>query len=276
MSKRAIALALLALLTSVTSVFANNPPSVGPVTAPNDAVLVNTTLDASAEFSDPESPDSHSALWDWGNGTITSGFVDESQGAGTATGSFTYFVPGVHRVTLTLTNAENLSGQAQYRYVVVYNPSAGGISGTGTVNSPAGSYTANPKLAGSFTISQVYARYGTDGTLGSRQNTFKFVYSLGGFTLTSSKMYWMAVSGNRIWLKGEGSTNTGVPCYYLVSAVDSTSKLVTDKVRVKIWRKADGAVLYDNQRDSTGSSDPDDALATQPALTGYSSIILIR
>ena len=276
MSKRVITLALLALLTTGTSAFANNPPSVGPVTAPNDAVLVNTTIDASADFSDPESPDSHSALWDWGNGMITSGFVDESQGSGTAKGSFTYFTPGVNRVTLTLNNAENLSAQAQFRYVVVYDPAAGGMAGTGTVNSPAGSYTANPRLAGSFTISQIYAKYGADGTLNSRQNAFRFAYSLGGFTFTSSKMYWMSVAGNRIWLKGEGNTNAGVPCYYLVSVVDSKTRSVTDKVRVKIWRKADGAVVYDNQRDSTGSSDPDDALAAQPALTGYSTVTLIR
>ena len=276
MSKKSTILALLALLSLGAFAYAGTPPSLGPITAPNNAVLVNTTIEASADFADPDAEDSHTALWDWGNGMTTSGFVSESAGTGSVTGSFAYFSAGINRITLSVNDSENSSDQSQFRYVVVYDPAAGGEAGTGTVNSPAGSYTANPRAAGTFTISQLYAKYGADGTLNSRQNIFRFSYPSGGFIFTGSKMYWLAVSGNRTWLKGEGSTSTGVACYYLVSVVNSTNKAVTDKVRVKIWRKADAVVLYDNQRDSTGSSDPDDASPVQPATTGYSTINLFR
>ena len=276
MSKIRLSLALLLLSIVSASAYADTPPSVGPITAPTDAVMVRTTVDASADFTDPDAADVHTALWDWGNGISTWGNVAESSGSGSATGSFAYMAAGIHRISLTVNDSENLSDQSHFRYLVVYDPAAGGEFGSGMVTSPAGSYTANPKSAGTFTISQLYARYGADGTLNSRQNVFKFFYSSGGFSFNSTKMYWLAVSGNKSWLKGEGKTNTAVDCYFLVSVVDSNTRKVPDKVRVKIWRKADGVVLYDNQKDSTGSSDPDDAVAVQLATTGPGTVSFIR
>ena len=87
-------------------------------------------------------------------------------------------------------------------------------------------------------------------------------------------MKWLVISGNKSWLKGEGSAS-GVtdPCYFLVSIVDNTTTL--DKVRVKIWNKVTGKIIYDNQKDGVGVSAPDDALAVQSS-TSPSTILFLK
>ena len=60
-----------------------------------------------------------------------------------------------------------------------------------------------------------------------------------------------------------GATSEAVG--YLLSVVDSTT--VADKVRVKIWNKATGVVIYDTQLGS-----PDDADATRAVATGATTI----
>jgi hypothetical protein len=151
---------------------------------------------------------------------------------------------------------------------------AGYETGSGSINSPAGSYTANSSLAGTAAISAFTAKYGADGTLGAITNMFRFSYAAAGFSFSSLSMKWLVISGNKSWLKGEGSAS-GVtdPCYFLVSVVDNTTTL--DKVRVKIWNKVTGKVIYDNQKDTAGNSAPDDAVAVQSS-TSPSTVILVK
>ena len=81
----------------------NNPPIVGPITAPVDPVQAGTEINASASFTDPDPNDSHTAVWDWGDTTASSGVVDQT--ADTVSGSHTYSVAGVYTVTLIVTDA---------------------------------------------------------------------------------------------------------------------------------------------------------------------------
>jgi hypothetical protein len=154
-----------------------------------------------------------------------------------------------------------------FQYVAVFNPAAGTEAGSGSISSPAGSFTANPSLAGTANIN-----VNTQYLLGPLGGAFQFSYTAAGMTLQTTSLRWLVKSGSQSWLKGEGtSTVNGVSevCYFLVSVVDSTT--VADKVRVKIWNKATGKVIYDNQK-SAGVSPPDDAVATVAAPTGPSTI----
>ena len=54
---------------TVTVQVDNVAPSVGEITAPLDPVDVNTAINASADFTDPGSGDTHTAEWDWGDGS---------------------------------------------------------------------------------------------------------------------------------------------------------------------------------------------------------------
>ncbi len=114
----------------------NVAPSVGAITAPIDPVEVGTSIDASATFTDPGIGlgDSHTASWDWGDGTTTSGTVTESTGSGSVTGSHTYTAAGVYTITLTVTDKDGASGSSTFQFVVVYDPSAGFVTGGGWID----------------------------------------------------------------------------------------------------------------------------------------------
>src|SRR5262249_19799360 len=104
------------------------------------------------------------AAWNWGDGsTPSAGTVAASYGVGTVTGSHAYAAAGVYTVTLTVTDSAGTSTQSTFQYVVVYDPSAGFVTGGGWINSPAGAYAANPSLTGKATFGFVSAYHNGAG-----------------------------------------------------------------------------------------------------------------
>jgi hypothetical protein len=61
-------------------------------------------VDFAAAFADVGTLDTHTAVWDWGDGTTSIGLVAESGGSGNVTGSHTYALPGDYTVTVTVTD----------------------------------------------------------------------------------------------------------------------------------------------------------------------------
>jgi PKD domain len=95
--------------TGTTDVTVNNvAPSVG------DPTLVSTSncsVSISATFTDPGVLDTHTATINWDPGS-SAGTVTESNGSGTVTGSHTYSSPGVHSITVTVTDKDGDSGSS--------------------------------------------------------------------------------------------------------------------------------------------------------------------
>jgi hypothetical protein len=103
-------------------------------------------------------------------------------------------------------------------------------------------------------------------------NAFRISYSPAGISLTSTKMIWLVMNQTtgKSWLKGEGTLVTGSTpetVGYLVSVVNSNS--VADKVRLKIWNKATGIVIYDNQPGALDNADATQAVATGPGTVTF-------
>jgi PKD repeat protein len=90
------------------------------VTAVDDlTVIANNELAAVlATFTDPGWLDTHTAVIDWGDGTVTAGTVDQT--AQTVSGSHTYHAQGVYTVTITVT--DNDGGQGSDTLLVTVNP----------------------------------------------------------------------------------------------------------------------------------------------------------
>jgi PKD repeat protein len=248
----------------------NHQPAVDSITwsVSVDPAKVNTSVSTNPTgFTDPDGGDKHTASWNWGDGTASAGSVTESNGSGTVgSASHSYAAAGIYTVTLTVTDnsgGQNATSQSVYQYVVVYDPAAGYVVGAGSYASPLGSYTANGSLAGTANFTQLNPKYATDGV--TLTGGFKLSYSPASMTFTYSKLTWLVVSGNKAWLKGEGTNNVGGVnelCYFLVSVVDNTAS--ADKIRVKIWDKADGHVVYDSQKLGSSATSPsaaDDAVA---------------
>jgi PKD repeat protein len=135
------------------AVIANVDPDVGPITAPTDPVQVNNPINASAHFTDPGWLDTHTAEWDWDVGSVvpvtSTGTVTQGAGDGSVANDHTYSEAGIYTIQLTVTDDDGGAGTAQYRYVVVYDPNAGFVTGGGWIDSLEGAYRP-PVYDGSY------------------------------------------------------------------------------------------------------------------------------
>jgi hypothetical protein len=217
----------------------NVPPTILTLTLPVAPVQVGTVVNLSAAFSDPGTADAHTALIDWEGGT-SSGVVNE--GTQTVSGSHTYNAAGIYTVTLTVSD-EAASDTEVFMYVVVYDPSAGFVTGGGWIMSPAGAYMADPTLTGKATFGFVSKYiFQKDKTTPVLSGNTEFQFHAGNLNFSSTTYQWLVVSGtSKATYKGSGTVN-GVPGYgFLLSAIDG----LPDKFRIKIWQTG-GAVIYDN------------------------------
>lgn len=110
--------------STTTTVTVNN---VGPITSidrmdqPNSELILPLihTLDFHGSFIDAGTQDTHTAVWDWGDGTYESGTVIESGSSGTVTSSHVFAAPGTYAVILTVTDDDTGYGSYTFEVVVV-------------------------------------------------------------------------------------------------------------------------------------------------------------
>lgn len=96
----------------------NVAPAVGAITCPL-AVVAGKAAAFSASFSDPGTLDTHTAVWDWGDGTSSPGTVTESGGSGSAAGSHTYAKAGSYTVTCTVADKDGGVGSNSCQVTVL-------------------------------------------------------------------------------------------------------------------------------------------------------------
>lgn len=188
---------------------------------------------------------------------------------GNVTGSHTYSTPGVYTVTLTVTDDIGDSGSSVFQFVVIYDPEGGFVTGGGWIDSPAGSYIAEPSLADKATFGFV-SKYqnGANTPTGNTQFSFK----VADLKFKSTVYDWLVVAGSNAKLKGDGTINGqgdyGFQLFGFDSDVNTNDFNFDDKFRIKIWDKNNGdAVVYDN---NLGQSDDDEP----STILGGGSIII--
>jgi pimeloyl-ACP methyl ester carboxylesterase len=84
----------------------NVPPSIGAIGVPTTPVIVGQPLAASAPFTDPGIADTHTAVWDWHDGSTSPGAVTETNGSGSVANSHTYTSAGLYKLGLTVTDKD--------------------------------------------------------------------------------------------------------------------------------------------------------------------------
>jgi parallel beta-helix repeat protein len=231
-------------------------PTLGAITAPLAPAPINTAISTNATFTDL-SLESHTAVWSWGDNTTSAGTVTQSGSTGSVTGSHAYATDGVYTVTLTVTNTDGHMGQATYQYVVVYDPSAGFVTGGGWYTSPAGAYPANPTLTGPANFG-FNARYHAGSTVPTGNTDLEFPAA--GLTFTSTGYDWLVITTNQAQYQGSGTINGAGSYGFLVTAQDNGGH-GGDKIRVEIWDKSHGnAVVYDTQPGAPITAAPTTAL----------------
>jgi hypothetical protein len=243
-------------------------PVVEQVLGPASPVPIGAEAKVEATFSD-RGEGCHTASMTWGDATSSTANVSETCSAdagGTATAWHSYSVPGVYTVAVTVTDSRQMSGQGEYRYIVVFDPNGGFVTGGGWVLSPEGAYALDPNLTGRATFGFV-AKYvkGASTPIGQTQ----FQFQVAGLRFQSSTYDWLVVAGSKAQYKGSGTINGTGDYRFLLSAVDGDRPGGggVDKFRIKIWDRSTAAVIYDNM---TGA---DDDAAPTTALGGGSIVI---
>ena len=232
----------------------NVAPTVGAITGPVDPVRTGAVIDASAGFTDPGILDTHTATWDWGDGTTTA-TVSESGGSGSVADTHTYVTPGVYTVTLTVTDKDGDSGESVFRFVVVYDPDAGFVTGGGWIHSDPGAYPEDPLLEGKANFGFV-AKYKKGANTPDGQTEFQF--KAAGLDFHSGDYDWLVVAGAKATFKGIGTINGAGDYGFMLTATDEklTPSADVDRFRIKIWDKeANDTVVYDNQMGAGDDSD---------------------
>lgn len=245
---------------STTVTIDNVAPTVGAITAPIDPVQVKTAINTSASFTDPGLLDTHSAVWDWGDGSTSAGTVNETNGSGSVAGSHTYTTPGVYTITLTVVDRDGGQGSAVFEFVVVYDPNGGFVTGGGWINSPPGAYPANPKLTGKAIFGFV-SQYQKGATVPAGNTEFQF--HAAGLNFHSTSYQWLVVAGAKAQYKGYGTINGGGKYGFLLTALDGQLRGGggKDKLRIKIWDTTNGQIVYDNQKGAGDNVDPTTPIA---------------
>jgi hypothetical protein len=223
--------------------------------APN---AVNTSVSASGKFNDVDlgdtPPDTHTGTIDWGDGSTTN--VSIASGTGITrsfNGSHTYATPGVYTIVAQIKDFAGATVNATYQYVVIYDPSAGFVTGGGWINSPAGAYAANTSLSGKATFGFV-SKYKKGQSTPDGDTEFQF--QAAGFNFKSTSYEWLVIAGGKAQYKGSGTINGSGDYFFMLTAVDGGLKGGPDTFRIKVWDKTTLAVIYDNGLGASDTSDP--------------------
>lgn len=231
----------------------NLDPSLS-ISAPEGGALytVNAVVNLSASLTDPSSLDPLICSINWGDGATESGILAE----GVCTASHIYPAAGVYTIQMTGMD-DDLGSMTETVMVVVFDPSAGFVTGGGWINSPAGAYTADESLSGKATFGFV-SKYQKGSTVPTGNTAFRF--EADGFEFDSTAYEWLVVNaaGTNAQFKGTGMVNGALDANgnlykFMLRAGDGSGAGGSDTFRIRIWWEDDAAmehVVYDNGTDA--------------------------
>lgn len=228
-------------------------PAVGPIALTSDPVAVGVSISATAGFSDANTGDTHTGTWTWGDATpAQAGTVSESNGSGSTSAAHSFASAGIYPVAVSVRDSTGLSTQVS-RNIVVYDPSAGFVTGGGWIQSPLGAYRQDVTITGRATFAFV-SKYQKGANVPTGTTEFRF--QAANLRFFSNTYDWLVVGGARAQFKGTGSLNEKGGYKFLLSAVDGDllGGGAKDRFRIKIWHydaelEAD-VIDYDNQVDA--------------------------
>lgn len=246
---------------SATVTVSNVPPTIESLTGPPmDPVQLGNPITVTGLFFDPGCLDTHVATIDWGDGQTTS--IDVPFGTYVVAGSHTYASAGVYQITLTVTDDDGGSDSETLQYyVVIYDPSAGFVTGGGWIIAQPGSYPANPTLTGKATFGFV-SKYKKGQSTPSGNTEFQF--HAAGMNFHSHSYEWLVVAGAKAMYQGVGTIN-GVGNYkFKLIAIDGQKNGGggVDKFRIKIWDLDNSnELVFDNNLGMSDDENPVTALS---------------
>ena len=238
----------------------NVAPIITSLCLPVDPLAKGTPVDLTATFTDPGVLDTHTATIDWDDGNTTNGCITGSGGTYNVFSSWTYNEAGVYTITLTVEDDDGGNDTEQFLYVVVYDPSAGFVTGGGWIDSPEGAYKPDINITGRANFGFV-SKY-KQGQSTPTGNT-EFNFKVADLNFHSKNYDWLVIAGAKAMYKGTGTINNEGSYKFILSAIDEdiTPSTDTDMFRIKIWEEdelGNEIIIYDNNIVDDGfDSDPE-------------------
>jgi hypothetical protein len=220
---------------STTATVTNLAPAITEITVPVGPQPLGT-LGISAPFTDAGTLDTHTCTIDWDDGAgPVSASVSDDPGNGTCSAAHNFTSAGVHAVTVTVTDDDTGSASlTSTDLIVVFDPSAGFVTGGGWYNSLAGSDRLYPQTVGKANFGFV-AKYRAGASTPEGQTEFQF--KAGDLNFHSSEYEWLVVTGGCMaQYKGTGTVNGVAEYTFMLTLRDGgrCSSPTTDGVRMKI------------------------------------------
>ncbi len=239
------------------TVTVTNPNPTVTITAPASGAIFAKGASVTFTGSFTDNPGTHTATWTFDSITVP-GTVNET--AGTVSATYSFANAGVYLVTLTVndncggTGTANTIGELT-ALVVIYDPSAGFVTGGGWINSPPGAYPADPTLTGKANFGFV-SKYKNGANVPTGDTEFQF--KAGNLNFKSTSYEWLVVAGPKAQFKGQGTINNTGDYRFILTAIDGQRPGGggQDKFRIRIWNNAGGGQIYDNQLNAPDSDDP--------------------
>jgi hypothetical protein len=242
----------------------------GPVTG--HPFKLGSTVDFAGEFWD-KLGNKHSAKWLIDNtsvkGTVTEPAANKN---GKVVGSYKFNSAGVYKLQMNITDQTGVTSYANTNgdleeIVVIYDPNGGYTYGGGWFNSPAGALVSDPSATGKasygFTVN-----YFKNSTYPKGETQFEL--KVGNFEFNALTFDYLVIAGAKAQFRGTGKiTGDQSGVGFIMTVIDGTlDGTGIDKVRIKIYNKNTGQVIYDNQ---PGASD----VVNPIAVVGSNSDVVI-
>jgi len=220
------------------------PSNTAPTADPGGPYLgaVNTIIGFDGSLSSDPENDALTYAWDFGDGASGTGAVP----------TYSYSAAGVYNVCLTVSDG-SLSSDPACTMAVIYDPSAGFVTGGGWIDSPAGAYKTDESLTGKATFGFM-SKYQKGASVPTGNTAFQF--DLAGLAFSSGSYDWLVVNqaGLNAQFKGSGLINgnpdpNGNAYKFMLWAGDGSP----DTFRIRIWSE-DAAGEHDVYDNSTAQA----------------------
>jgi len=232
---------------------------------------IGSTVNFSGTFWDKPG-NRHTSKWLVDNSSVVTGTLTEPSGNqnGKVTGSYKFNNPGVYKLQMNVTDQTGVTSYANTNgdldaIVVIYDPNGGNTYGGGYYNSPAGALKSNPTAIGkaSYGFAMNYFKNSTNP-----KGETQFEFTVGDFEFNALNFDYLVISNSMAQFKGTGKITGGQ------SGVGFTMTVVdgqfdgsgVDKIRMKIYNKNTGTVIYDNQPGASDAALPIQAVGTNSVI----------
>ena len=224
-----------------TATISNVAPSLAAFSIPATPMGLTPggiTVPVSSSFTDPGTVDTHTASLDCGSGvTAQSEVVGEM-----ASSACSFSSAGVYSIRLTVRDKDGGSDtKLSSAPIVVFDPAGGRLTGGGWVASPVGAVAFAPTAAGKLTFS-LNARYEPGSSIPTGKAELNL--TVGKLEFRSTSLDWLVATEASAQLQGRGTVNGNGDYAFSVVAMDGQS---TGAVRIRIWHRTSGTLLYDSR-----------------------------